>query len=119
MAARGVANRESAAGTATSEMITRIWHGTTKLEHVEEYLWFLEKSGVADYKNTEGNLSVKILRRIDGDVCHFWTVTEWDNYESIKKFAGDDYEKAKYYPEDKGYLLEFEPNVIHCETFEY
>ena len=40
-------------------------------------------------------------------------------FESIKQFAGDDYEKAKYYPEDKKYLLEFEDSVIHCETFFY
>jgi heme-degrading monooxygenase HmoA len=99
--------------------ITRIWHGVTKAEHADEYLEFLEKTGVADYKNTDGNLSVEILRRVERDVCHFWTVTKWNSVESIKKFAGDDYEKARYYEEDKRYLLEFEPNVIHCETFEF
>lgn len=102
-----------------SQVITRIWHGITKAEHGDEYLEFLKISGVPDYKNTEGNLSVKILRRLEGDVCHFWTVTTWDSYESIKKFVGDDLEKARYYPEDREYLLEFEPNVIHCETFQF
>jgi antibiotic biosynthesis monooxygenase (ABM) superfamily enzyme len=102
-----------------SNIITRIWHGRTKAEHAAEYLEFLIKTGVADYKNTPGNLSVEILRRIDGDVCHFWTVTKWDRIENIKKFAGEDYEKAKYYEADKQYLLEFEPHVIHCETFEF
>ena len=99
--------------------ITRTWHGRTRTEHADEYLEFLERSGVPDYAKTEGNLSVKILRRIEGDVCHFWTVTEWDSVESIKKFAGEDFEKAKYYPEDRNYLLEFEPTVTHYETFEY
>jgi len=99
--------------------ITRIWHGRTKAVDADRYLEFLERSGVRDYSKTAGNLSVKILRRIDGDVCHFWTVTEWDSYESIRSFAGDDIEKAKYYAEDKEYLLEFEPKVKHCETFEY
>jgi heme-degrading monooxygenase HmoA len=99
--------------------ITRIWHGRTRAEHAYKYLDILERSGIADYSKTEGNLSVKILRRVDGDVCHFWTVTEWDSVESIKEFAGNDFEKAKYYPEDNEYLLEFEPTVIHCETFEY
>jgi len=46
-------------------------------------------------------------------------VTKWDSYESIKKFAGDDHEKAKYYDKDAEFLLEFEPNVIHCETFTF
>ena len=39
--------------------------------------------------------------------------------EAIKKFAGDDYEKARYYPEDEKYLLEFEERVDHYETFTY
>ena len=47
------------------------------------------------------------------------TITEWDSYESIKKFAGADFEKARYYPEDEKYLLKFEDNVAHYETFEY
>lgn len=102
-----------------SKAITRIWHGRTRVRHAEEYLEFLVKSGVADYKATPGNLSVKILRRVENDVCHFWTVTTWDSFESIKKFAGEDHEKARYYEEDKQYLLEFEPHVIHCETFEF
>lgn len=100
-------------------MITRIWHGMTRSQDADEYLEFLKISGVPDYKSIEGNRSVKILRRIDGDVCHFWTVTEWDSYDSIRKFAGEDIEKAKYYPEDEKFLLEFEPNVIHCETFAF
>ena len=102
-----------------SKIITRIWHGRTRAEEADEYLEFLIETGVSDYKKTPGNLSVEILRRIEDDVCHFWTVTKWDSFESIKKFAGEDYEKAKYYEEDKRYLLEFEPHVIHCETFEF
>ena len=102
-----------------SKTITRIWHGRTRREHADEYLEFLVKSGVSDYKATPGNLSVKILRRTEGDVCHFWTVTTWESFENIKKFAGEDYEKARYYEEDKRFLLEFEPEVIHCETFEF
>jgi hypothetical protein len=35
---------------------------------------------------------------------------------SIKSFAGEDYEKAVYYPGDNGILLEFEEKVNHHET---
>ncbi len=102
-----------------SKTITRIWHGMTKAEHADEYLEYVIKTGAADYKNTEGNLGVEILRRIEDDICHFWTITKWDSFENIKKFAGEDFERARYYAEDEKYLLEFEPNVIHCETFEF
>jgi len=43
-----------------------------------------------------GNVSAKILRRIENEVCHFYTITEWNDIESIKAFAGEDYEKARY-----------------------
>lgn len=102
-----------------TEVIARFWHGRTRAVHADEYLRFVEETGVADYKSVPGNLSVEIWRRVEGDVCHFWTVTKWDGYDSIRKFAGDDFEKAKYYPEDAKYLLEFEENVIHCETFAF
>jgi heme-degrading monooxygenase HmoA len=101
------------------ERITRIWHGITKTEHADEYLKYIEKTGLSDYRNIKGNISAKILRRIEDTICHFLTVTEWDSYESIKKFAGEDYEKARYYDEDKKFLLEFEDKVIHYETYEH
>lgn len=100
-------------------MITRIWHGKTKAEHSDAYLNYIEETGIKDYRNIPGNVSATILRRVDDNICHFYTVTKWDNMESIIKFAGNDYKKARYYPEDEKYLLEFEENVINCETFEY
>ena len=99
--------------------ITRIWHGRTRAQHADEYLQYVIDTGVADYRSVPGNLSVEIWRELEGDVCHFWTVTKWASLESIKQFAGEDYENAKYYPEDGKFLLEFEPNVRHCETFEF
>ena len=99
--------------------ITRIWHGMTKAEYADEYRKYVEDTGMKEYKMVKGNISAKLLRRIEGELCHFLTVTEWDSYDSIKKFAGNDFKKAKYYPADKDYLLNFEENVVHYETFEY
>ena len=99
--------------------ITRIWHGTTKAEHADEYLKYVEETGRKEYRMVKGNLSAKLLRRIEGSVCHFLTVTEWDSYDSIKKFSGEDYQRAKYYPGDKKFLLSFEELVVHYETYEY
>jgi heme-degrading monooxygenase HmoA len=80
-------------------------------------LEYLKKTGLKDYVACLGNISAKVLRKIEGDICHFYTITEWESIESIKNFAGEDYEKARYYPEDKKYLLEFEETVNHYETF--
>jgi len=102
-----------------SSVITRIWHGKTHVQHAETYLDYILQTGVPGYKSTPGNLSCQVWRRKEGQVCHFWTVTQWDSIESIKKFAGDQYEKARYYPDDTRYLLELEPTVLHCETFDF
>ncbi|HEY2348853.1 MAG TPA: antibiotic biosynthesis monooxygenase [Puia sp.] len=98
-------------------MITRIWHGRTSLENCDLYLRFLSDKGTKEYLQTPGNLSVKVWRQKAEDCCHFWTVTEWKDIDSVKAFAGEDYEKAVYYPEDEGVLLEFEEQVIHTETY--
>jgi len=99
-------------------MITRVWHGRTKPEHADDYLGFLLKEGTREYLETEGNRTVKVWRKKEADCCHFWTVTEWNDLASVKLFAGEAYEKAKYYPPDKGILLEFEEKVNHYETLD-
>jgi len=94
-------------------MITRIWHGRTSLENAESYKQLLTGKGTSEYLETPGNISVKVWTKQDHDCVHCWTVTEWDDVQSIKAFAGEEYDKAKYYPEDEGVLLEFEDKVEH------
>ena len=100
-----------------NNMITRIWHGKTKKADADRYLSFLQEKGVQDYLNTPGNTGVRIWRTIEQDIAHFWTVSTWESRESIAAFAGEDISKARYYPEDHDFLLEFEPTVTHMETF--
>lgn len=98
-------------------MIARIWHGKTPVNKAADYLNFLRKTGIPDYKSTTGNLGVYILRQVDRDQAHFLTLTFWESIDAIKLFAGEEFERARYYPEDKDFLLEFEPNVQHYELF--
>ena len=98
-------------------MIARRWHGTTKAEHFEEYSTFMTERAIPDYQGTDGFMGLSFLRRVDGHVAHFQLLTYWENLEVIKNFAGEEYELAKYYPEDESYLLEFEERVVHYEVF--
>jgi heme-degrading monooxygenase HmoA len=99
-------------------MIARTWHGRTRAADADTYLDYLHKTGLPDYRATPGNRGAWVLRRLEGDVCHFITLTFWDSRDAIKAFAGDDIEIARYYPDDKRFLLEFEPSVTHYEIFE-
>jgi len=94
-------------------MICRMWHGVTLRSKADAYTAFLERRAIPDYRSVPGNLSVAILRRDEADVSHFMTVTHWESEESIHAFAGEDLLTAKYYPEDRDFLLEFEPEVQH------
>src|SRR5262245_23564710 len=98
-------------------MIARIWHGTTKREKADEYEAFLRRVAIPDYRSTKGNLSAYVLRRDADDKAHFLTLSFWESVEAIKRFAGESHEQAHYYPEDKNFLLEFEPTVQHYEAF--
>lgn len=97
-------------------MIARIWRGTTPAGKSGEYLQYLNETGVPDYRGTEGNRGVYVLRRIEGEEAQFLTLSFWDSMDDIKRFAGPEPEKAKYYPEDDEYLLGFEPVVEHYEV---
>lgn len=94
-------------------MICRIWHGRTTAEKADAYASFLEQRAIADYRSVKGNIDVEILRRDEGSITHFLTVTHWDSEQAIYQFAGEDILKAKYFPEDQDFLLEFEPEVQH------
>jgi heme-degrading monooxygenase HmoA len=98
-------------------MIARIWHGRTSRARADEYLQFLIQRAIPDYKSVPGNQGAYVLRRLDGDEAHFLTLTFWESEEAIRDFAGDDIERAKYYVEDRDFLLEFEPTVTHYEAF--
>ena len=98
-------------------MIARIWIGKTNLEDEKAYEQFMRERAVPDYSQTPGFVKLLFLKRTDDRFAYFELITFWKNVEVIKNFAGEDHEKAKYYPEDQNYLLEFPEKVIHFEVF--
>lgn len=94
-------------------MIARLWHGKVPTIKEQSYREFLNARAIPDYRSVAGNISVQILERGDGDVTHFMTLTLWESMEAVKAFAGPNPELAKYYSEDKDFLLEFEREVVH------
>jgi len=99
-------------------MITRIWHGTTLLENSDEYLEKMRSVALPDYRSTPGNKGAWVLHRVEGGVAHFNMLTFWEDIESVKNFAGEDYETPKYYEFDENMLLELEDVSWHYETYD-
>jgi heme-degrading monooxygenase HmoA len=93
-----------------------MWHGRVPTVKAKAYREFLNTRAIPDYRSVAGNINVYILERAEGNVTHFITLTFWESLEAIRAYAGEDVEAAKYYPEDRDFLMEFEPNVIHYEV---
>jgi len=94
-------------------MIARSWHGRVRAARADDYFAYLQRTGLADYRATPGNLGVLVQRWTEGEVSHYLLTTLWDSFDAIKRFAGEDYTAARYYPEDDEFLLEREPHVTH------
>ena len=97
-------------------MIARTWHGAVRAEQAAEYSSYLQKTGVPDLTGTRGNRGVYVLCRIEGDRADFLMISLWRALGDIEAFAGEDTERARYYPEDANFLLELEPHVTHYEV---
>lgn len=97
-------------------MIARIWKGVTPEAKAGPYLDYMQVTGVKDLQATAGNQGVYVLRRIDHGQAEFTFISLWNSWEAIRRFAGDDVERAVYYPEDKDYLLGLDPKVMHYEV---
>ena len=97
-------------------MIARIWRGWTARTDANAYTEYLLKTGIPDYRGTPGNQGAWILRRDVADRTEFATLSFWDSTESIAAFAGDDLERAVFYPEDDRFLVERETRVVHYDV---
>lgn len=98
-------------------MIARIWHGVVPVSKSATYLDLMQKIALPEYRATLGNRGAWCLCRAEGDVTHFEMLTFWDDADAIKRFAGDDYNLAKYYDFDSSYLIEMEARVRHYELY--
>jgi heme-degrading monooxygenase HmoA len=97
-------------------VIARIWHGVTSADRSDEYAEYLDHTGVKECRATPGNRGVYVLRRLQHDRAEFTFISLWESLAAIRRFAGEDYEKARYYPKDREFLLELEPFVEHHDV---
>lgn len=99
-------------------MITRIWHGWTTLENADVYqqLLFDKVFPGIESKKVSGYKSIQLLRREMETEVEFITIMQFDNLDSLEKFAGENYAEA-YVPEDARKVLKrFDSHSQHYEV---
>jgi heme-degrading monooxygenase HmoA len=99
-------------------VIARIWRGATREGDAEAYAEYLKGTGLKDYRETPGNNGAWVLWRVTDGRAEFLTLSFWDSKEAIRGFAGDDIERAVFYPKDDRYLIERDPTVRHFEMLD-
>jgi hypothetical protein len=98
-------------------VIARMWRGWVRTEVAGEYAEIVERTGMAGYRQTPGNLAAQLVTRDLGDGrTEIITLSWWTDLEHIRAFAGDQIDVARYYPEDDAYLLDRETHVAHYEV---
>ncbi|WP_106315217.1 antibiotic biosynthesis monooxygenase family protein [Actinoplanes italicus] len=98
-------------------MIARMWRGWVATDRVAEYVAYIERTGLAGYRATPGNLGAQMWTRDLGDGrAEVTTLSWWESLEVIRGFAGDDIGRAVFYPEDDDFLLDRETTVTHHEV---
>ena len=86
-------------------MIARTWRGAVRAEDAEEYAAYIRGTGLAEYAATPGNRGAYLLYRREDDRAEVLTISLWDSLDSIRGFAGEDVERAVFYPEDDRFLV--------------
>lgn len=94
-------------------MIARTWRGAVRAEDAEAYAAYIRATGIAAYEATPGNRGAYLLYRIDGDRAEVLTISFWDSLEAVRGFAGDDIDRAVFYPEDDRYLVDRDATASH------
>jgi len=97
-------------------LIARTWIGVTPAEKAGAYWEYLQKTGLPGYRATPGFRGITVLRKVAEAQAEFTLTTLWDSMEAIRAFAGDEVDKARYYPEDSEFLLDLPPFVEHREV---
>ena len=97
--------------------IMRVWRGWTRRADAEAYEEYLLGTGFVEYAATPGNAGVRMTRRDEDANTEFCLVSFWSSWDAIRAFAGNDPEKAVFYPEDDRFLVDREWTVRHYEIF--
>lgn len=99
-------------------MIARIWYGWTTPANADAYEALLREEIFVGIGNRaiKGYRGIDLLR-LDGDhEVEFVTVMRFDSLDSVRAFAGDDYEVAVVPPKARALLARFDARSRHYEV---
>lgn len=98
-------------------MILRLWRAKVRSSQADACLKYQLKVGPPGYRAIEGNKGILVLGRSLGDLYEIAMMTFWDSVESIRQFAGDPPDRARYYDRDSEFLVDPPDKADHFDVF--
>ena len=98
-------------------MISRIWHGWTTPGNADKYEALLKDEifvGIQS-RQVQGFKGIQLLRREVAQEIEFVTIMLFDSLDSIREFAGEDYEVAVVPEKARAVLSRYDERSQHYE----
>lgn len=99
-------------------MISRIWYGYTTFENADTYERLLKEEiflGIKN-RNIKGYKGIQLLRRQLENEIEFITIMWFDSLDSVRVFAGNDYEKAVVPDKAQIFLSRYDKRSRHYDV---
>ncbi|MHA1950645.1 MAG: antibiotic biosynthesis monooxygenase [Candidatus Thorarchaeota archaeon] len=99
-------------------MISRIWHGWTNHKNADAYEELLRTEIFSNItkQSKQGYRGIHLLRRDVEDGVEFVTIMWFDTLDSVRAFAGEEYEVAVVPPEARQLLSRFDDRSAHYQV---
>lgn len=99
-------------------MIFRIWHGWTEPAKADDYDHLLrhEISAAIAGRGIGGYRGMQLLRHDGGSEVEFVTLMWFESLDDVRRFAGEEYERAVVPAEARALLSRFDERSAHFEV---
>jgi uncharacterized protein len=103
--------------TETEErVILRMWTARSTPEKAGDYAQHATQRVFPALRSIEGHREAFLLRRALDSVVELVVLTLWDSMDAVRRFAGEDPDKAVVEPEARAALTSFDESVTHFEV---
>ena len=98
-------------------MISRIWHGWTTPQNADKYETLLKEEIFVGIQNRRirGFKDIQLLRREINGESEFITIMRFDSLDSVREFAGEDYEASVVPEKARKILSRFDERSQHYQ----
>ena len=97
-------------------MIARIWHGWAPRATAGDYQRHYESEVSRHLQGVDGFCGARLLRKDDGLEVMFTSVTFFTSIDSVRDFAGEDYEQAVVEETARRALTRWDERVSHHDV---